>query len=133
MSQEAHTNCVTVCIFKYKGGKLDFNWSNTELIFTKKIPLHSFQIPHQASRKPEAFSRTIAFEIRPKLEELDPKYYQEIQQLKLDRTSCASLQQSSRLQTMPFQKFIPWEGKQEQINSDELYTYLPGVKQITSC
>ena len=119
-----------------KEGKLDFNRSNAKPIFTKKIPSHRFQTPHQASRKPEVSSRTNIFEIRPKLEALDPKYYQEIQQSKLDRSvagiSCAGLQ-SRRLQTMLFHKSIPWEGKQEQINNDKLYTYHPGVKQTASC
>ena len=36
-------------------------------------------------------SRTITFEIRPKLEALDPKYYREIQQSKLDRTVARQL------------------------------------------
>ena len=83
--------------------------------FHQTIPAHRFQTRIKASRKREVSSRTIPFEIRPKLEALDPKYYQEIQQSKLDRTvagiSCAGLQQSSRLQTTPFHKIHPVGGE----------------------
>ena len=121
------------------GGKLDFDRSSAEPIFTKKIASHSFQTPHQASRKPEVSSRTIKFEIRPKLEALGPKYYREIQQSKLDRTvgriSCAGLQQSRRLflsdwmiANNALSKIRPAGGEAGASKQRPPFSYQPGVK-----
>ena len=84
-----------------QGRKARFRTVQCRANFHQENRIAQLSNPASGKRKPEVSSRTITFEIRPKLEALDPKHYREIQQSKLDRTVAripsAGLQQQRRL------------------------------------